>query len=57
MVYLLESLQKTPPPVLVFCDKIQDVDDVHEYLMIKGVESASLHGGKGKIQAESRKQI
>jgi ATP-dependent RNA helicase DDX41 len=43
---LLETLQKTPPPVLVFAEKKQDVDSIHEYLLMKGVEAVSIHGGK-----------
>ena len=46
VVYLLECLQKTAPPVLIFCEKKQDVDDIHEYLLLKGVEAVSIHGGK-----------
>jgi ATP-dependent RNA helicase DDX41 len=46
IVYLLECLQKTSPPVLIFCEKKQDVDDIHEYLLLKGVEAVSIHGGK-----------
>jgi len=46
IVYLLECLQKTAPPVLIFCEKKQDVDDIHEYLLLKGVEAVSIHGGK-----------
>jgi len=30
IVYLLECLQKTPPPVLIFCESKNDVDDIHE---------------------------
>ena len=30
IVYLLECLQKTPPPVLIFCENKADVDDIHE---------------------------
>ncbi|PWA87470.1 hypothetical protein CTI12_AA130090 [Artemisia annua] len=30
LVYLLECLQKTSPPVLVFCENKVDVDDIHE---------------------------
>ena len=30
IVYLLECLQKTPPPVLIFCENKSDVDDIHE---------------------------
>lgn len=48
VVYLLECLQKTTPPVLVFAEKKQDVDAIHEYLLLKGVEAVAIHGGKGK---------
>jgi ATP-dependent RNA helicase DDX41 len=44
--HLLLSLQKTPPPVLIFAEKKQDVDSIHEYLLTKGVEVVSIHGGK-----------
>ncbi|CAG0895895.1 unnamed protein product [Darwinula stevensoni] len=46
MVYLLSCLQKTPPPVLIFAEKKQDVDAIHEYLLLKGVEAVAIHGGK-----------
>ncbi|KAG7272068.1 hypothetical protein CRUP_001833 [Coryphaenoides rupestris] len=46
MVYLLECLQKTPPPVLMFAEKKADVDAIHEYLLLKGVEAVAIHGGK-----------
>lgn len=46
LVYLLECLQKTAPPVLVFAEKTKDVDDIHEYLLVKGVEAVAVHGGK-----------
>eukprot|EP00929_Paragymnodinium_shiwhaense_P113742 TRINITY_DN82043_c0_g1_i1.p1 TRINITY_DN82043_c0_g1~~TRINITY_DN82043_c0_g1_i1.p1 ORF type:complete len:636 (+),score=185.46 TRINITY_DN82043_c0_g1_i1:143-2050(+) len=45
LVYLLKCLQKTPPPVLIFCENKSDVDDVHEYLLLKGVEAVAIHGG------------
>ena len=47
IVYLLECLQKTPPPVLIFAENKNDVDDIHEYLLLKGVEAVAIHGGKG----------
>ena len=50
IVYLLECLQKTPPPVLIFAEKKQDVDAIHEYLLLKGVEAVAIHGGKGKAK-------
>ncbi|VDD91150.1 unnamed protein product [Enterobius vermicularis] len=43
---ILECLQKTPPRVLIFAEKKNDVDNIYEYLLIKGVDAASLHGGK-----------
>ncbi|XVF79197.1 hypothetical protein PTKIN_Ptkin14bG0201000 [Pterospermum kingtungense] len=46
IVYLLECLQKTPPPVLIFCENKADVDDIHEYLLLKGIEAVAIHGGK-----------
>ncbi|GLE03265.1 hypothetical protein PINS_up012155 [Pythium insidiosum] len=46
IVYLLECLQKTAPPVVIFCERKGDVDDIHEYLILKGVEAVAIHGGK-----------
>ncbi|XP_043267279.1 ATP-dependent RNA helicase abstrakt [Venturia canescens] len=46
IVYLLECLRKTTPPVLIFAEKKQDVDAIHEYLLLKGVEAVAIHGGK-----------
>eukprot|EP00271_Cylindrocystis_brebissonii_P022382 TRINITY_DN8598_c0_g1_i1.p1 TRINITY_DN8598_c0_g1~~TRINITY_DN8598_c0_g1_i1.p1 ORF type:complete len:796 (-),score=173.98 TRINITY_DN8598_c0_g1_i1:173-2560(-) len=53
IVYLLECLQKTPPPVLIFCENKADVDDIHEYLLLKGVEAVAVHGGKDQEDRES----
>lgn len=46
IVYILECLQKTAPPVLVFAERKQDVDAIHEYLLLKGVAACAIHGGK-----------
>ena len=46
IVYLLQCLQKSPPPVVIFCDNKKECDDVHEYLLLKGVDAAAIHGGK-----------
>eukprot|EP00954_Amorphochlora_amoebiformis_P003010 236503-Amorphochlora_amoeboformis.AAC.1 len=48
IVYLLECLQKTAPPVLIFGSNQADVDDIHEYLLLKGVEAVGVHGGKAQ---------
>ena len=37
--------------VLIFAENKTDVDDIHEYLLLKGVEAVSIHGGKGMRQA------
>jgi ATP-dependent RNA helicase DDX41 len=52
IVYLLECLQKTAPPVLIFCESKSDVDDIHEYLLLKGVEAVGVHGGKDQEERE-----
>jgi ATP-dependent RNA helicase DDX41 len=46
IVHLLDVLQKTAPPVLIFCENKSDVDDIHEYLLLKGVDATSVHGGR-----------
>lgn len=33
--------------VLIFAEKKADVDNIYEYLLLKGVDVASIHGGKG----------
>ncbi|KAJ1976325.1 hypothetical protein H4R35_002748 [Dimargaris xerosporica] len=52
IVYLLDCLQKTPPPVLIFAENKNDVDDIHEYLLLKGVEAVATHGGKTQEERE-----
>jgi ATP-dependent RNA helicase DDX41 len=60
----LECVQKTAPPVLVFCENKADVDTIHEYvvavyvvadtcffgryLLLKGIDVVSIHGGKSQ---------
>jgi ATP-dependent RNA helicase DDX41 len=45
-------LQKTAPPVIIFCENKADVDDIHEYLLLKGVDAAAIHGGKDQEERE-----
>ncbi|KXN66013.1 P-loop containing nucleoside triphosphate hydrolase protein [Conidiobolus coronatus NRRL 28638] len=52
LVYLLECLQKTAPPVLIFAESKSDVDDIHEYLLVKGVEAVAIHGNKSQEERE-----
>ncbi|CAH8849708.1 unnamed protein product [Trichobilharzia szidati] len=51
--HLLSALQKTPPPVIIFAERKQDVDAIHEYLLLKGVEAVSIHGGKDQDERVS----
>jgi ATP-dependent RNA helicase DDX41 len=53
IVYLLECLQKTPPPVLIFSEKKADVDEIEEYLLLKGVEAVGIHGGRDQIERDN----
>ncbi|KAK1614160.1 hypothetical protein QYE76_019677 [Lolium multiflorum] len=53
IIYLLECLQKTPPPVLIFCENKTDVDYIHEYLLLKGVEAVAIHGGKDQEERQN----
>lgn len=53
VLYLLTCLQKTAPPVLIFAENKKDVDDIHEYLLLKGVAAVSVHGGKSQVRGEA----
>ncbi|XP_063727108.1 probable ATP-dependent RNA helicase DDX41 [Symsagittifera roscoffensis] len=44
LTLVLECLQQTAPPVLVFAEKKHDVDTIHEYLLLKGVKAVAIHG-------------
>lgn len=50
LVHILESLKKTAPPVIIFCENKRDVDKVHEYLLLKGVDAVSIHSGKDQTE-------
>ncbi|KAJ1668852.1 DEAD-box ATP-dependent RNA helicase 35 [Coemansia sp. RSA 1646] len=52
IVYLLECLQKTPPPVVIFAENKSDVDDILEYLLLKDVEAVAIHGSKDQEERE-----
>jgi len=52
IVHLLECLQKSAPPVLIFAHRKSDVDDIHEYLLLKGVEAVAIHGDMDQEERE-----
>ena len=35
--------------MLIFSEKKSEVDDIHEYLLLKGVQAVAIHGGKGTL--------
>lgn len=43
--HLLDSLQKTAPPVLIFTENKSDTDQIHEFLLTKDVDAVAIHGG------------
>lgn len=56
MTHILTCLDKTPPPVLIFAEKKQDVDLIQEYLLLKGVTAAAIHGGKDQEERSAAVQ-
>ena len=46
LVRLTDVLLKTAPPAIIFGASAADCDLVNEYLILKSVESVSVHGGK-----------
>ena len=46
LMYILECLLKTKPKAIIFCENINDVDDIQEYLLLKGINAVGLHGDK-----------
>ena len=45
ILYLLQCLQKSAPPTLIFASNQSEVDDIHEYLLLKGIDAVAIHGG------------
>ena len=37
---------------MVFAENKSDVDDIHEYLLLKGVDAVAIHGGKSQEERE-----
>ncbi len=46
MVYLLECLQKMAPPVIIFSKNKNEVDNIQEYLLLKGIEAVTIYESK-----------
>ncbi|KAF7338572.1 DEAD-box ATP-dependent RNA helicase 35 [Mycena venus] len=43
---VLQVVEYTPPPVIIFSENKNEVDDIQEYLLLKGVEAVAIHGSK-----------
>lgn len=56
VTHILTCLNKTTPPVLIFAEKKQDVDLIQEYLLLKGVTAAAIHGGKDQEERSAAVQ-
>uniref|UniRef100_A0A7S0YDJ7 RNA helicase n=1 Tax=Polytomella parva TaxID=51329 RepID=A0A7S0YDJ7_9CHLO len=50
---VLQCLQKTPPPALVFSEHKQEVDAIHEFLLNHGVEAVAIHGDKDQEERKA----
>jgi ATP-dependent RNA helicase DDX41 len=48
MINLLETMIRTDPPVLVFCENKSESDEIEDFLKHKEITCASLHGGKAQ---------
>lgn len=46
LCHLLTAINKTGPPVMIFARRPQDVDSIHEYLLLKGLDVSATHGQK-----------
>lgn len=50
LLNIIETLKKSPPPVLIFCESKNDVDQIHEYLLLKGLNVCAIHGDKEQYE-------
>lgn len=46
LCHLLTAIDKTGPPVIIFARRPQDVDSIHEFLLLKGLSVSAIHGQK-----------
>merc|ERR1712061_85351 len=49
---IVNCIGRTAPPVLIFAENKTDVDNIYEFLLIKGVKAVSVHGEKCKIERD-----
>lgn len=52
LIFILECLGRTSPPVLIFAENKADVNHINQYLLTKGIETVALHGGKNQRERD-----
>ena len=58
LFHLLNTLQKTPPPVIIFCSYKDDIDFIQEYLLLKGIDVCSIHSDKDQyVRSKALKEF
>lgn len=58
LFHLLTTLQKTPPPVIIFCSYKDDIDFIQEYLLLKGIDVCSIHSDKDQyVRSKALKEF
>ena len=43
--------------MVIFCEKQGDVDDIHEYLLLRTFESAQMHNGNDQLECNEVLQL
>lgn len=52
MPMLVQTIYKTAPPTIVFSDSKNEVDDIQEYLLLRGISAVAIHGSKTQDERE-----
>lgn len=52
MPMLVQTIYKTAPPTIVFSDNKNEVDDIQEYLLMRGISAVAIHGSKSQEERE-----
>lgn len=50
--FLRHCISRSSPPVLIFAENKSSVDEIHEYLLIKGLDVVAVHGSKSQEERD-----
>jgi len=50
LMFILECLTRTAPPVLIFAENKSEVNKIHGYLSAKKIKTTALHSGKSQLE-------